>query len=351
MGPSSNSADFPLGGASPTQADIAKRAKVSRRSVYNFLRGDVSRLSPDVRERLEKIVSESGYRTPFYIDLLRNKRPNHVGVAVGHIHNEFYTQFLHGFLAALSSRGLHGMLLTGSVAGDTPRLVAEKRFGSLFLMNGSPKGETLEAIIKHHTPFVEFEAHTPQASGRITLDHRSHMENLLSFLWERGYRRLGFFDGASGIPQNPNSRGGILWSLCQQRGMEVHPSWVLPGGDRLPVAYESVKALYQDRTRTLPDALFTHNDHTAMAVLAALSDLGVSVPGEVGVVGQDGVASGAYYRPSLTTVDFELSRLVESCADTVAKVHLEGASGLETLYTGKLVVRGSTRSPSKSLVP
>ena len=51
-----------------------------------------------------------------------------------------------------------------------------------------------------------------------------------------------------------------------------------------------------------PDAVFCFNDIAAIGAIRALKDAGLSVPGDVSVVGFDDILSAAYATPSLTTV-------------------------------------------------
>jgi DNA-binding LacI/PurR family transcriptional regulator len=69
----------------------------------------------------------------------------------------------------------------------------------------------------------------------------------------------------------------------------------------------------------LPDAVFAGNDGMALGLLSSFRQHGVSVPGDVSVVGFDDVEGAAFFDPPLTTVrqDFlalgalALNRLLE----------------------------------------
>ena len=52
----------------------------------------------------------------------------------------------------------------------------------------------------------------------------------------------------------------------------------------------------------VPRAVVCANDQTAIGVMAALQQAGLSVPGDVAVTGFDGIRLGRHLRPSLTTV-------------------------------------------------
>jgi DNA-binding LacI/PurR family transcriptional regulator len=88
-------------------------------------------------------------------------------------------------------------------------------------------------------------------------------------------------------------------------------------------------------------AVFLANDQMALGLLAALHEEGLSVPGDVSVVGFDDLPESAYFTPPLTTVrqDFaELGRRgVQLVLARLAGQHLHPES-----VAPELVVRAST---------
>ena len=77
-----------------------------------------------------------------------------------------------------------------------------------------------------------------------------------------------------------------------------------------------------DRIRqmpSIPDALICANDYLAIHVMAALKQLGLSVPEQVMVAGFDGSAQSALVEPALTTVKIAGSEIGRIAADLVLK--------------------------------
>lgn len=58
-----------------------------------------------------------------------------------------------------------------------------------------------------------------------------------------------------------------------------------------------------DRRDRMPDALFCVNDIVALGVIQELQRRGVSVPGDISVMGFDGLSIGAHSTPSLTSME------------------------------------------------
>ena len=92
-----------------------------------------------------------------------------------------------------------------------------------------------------------------------------------------------------------------------------------------------------------PTAILAQSDRIAMRALDWLKDRGLAVPGEVSVVGFDGVPEGAATDPPLTTVRQPIRELgrraVEVIIERAPEVRRE-------MLDVELVVRGSTAPPA-----
>ena len=91
-------------------------------------------------------------------------------------------------------------------------------------------------------------------------------------------------------------------------------------------------------------AIFCFNDIAAIGAIRALKDAGLSVPGDVSVVGFDDIQSAAYATPSLTTVRQPLTEMGKRGAQVLLEriANREKTFPAEIVMTPELVVREST---------
>ena len=82
------------------------------------------------------------------------------------------------------------------------------------------------------------------------------------------------------------------------------------------------------------------NDRMALAAVGVLRQAGVAVPGNVAVVGFDGIEEGRYATPPLTTVMQPLDELGSSAVDALLE-RMEGGSPLGRVLTCTPVIRQS----------
>ena len=101
--------------------------------------------------------------------------------------------------------------------------------------------------------------------------------------------------------------------------------------------FEAATDAVQTLQRSGATAVIAFNDQMALGVIAGLVRLGLSVPGDLSVIGIDDVPMAAMVAPSLTTVSLPSE---DAGAAAVALLR-EGRSAKTELF-GTLVVREST---------
>lgn len=153
-----------------------------------------------------------------------------------------------------------------------------------------------------------------------------------------GHRRIGMVCGAWGSVPNDERMAGYLIALSSA-GIVHDPTLVAAGDFR----YEGglVAGRYLLSLDDPPTAIFAQSDEMAMGVYEAARRLGVSIPGELSVVGFDDGFAAQYSAPPLTTVRQPLEQMgataVVALNDMLAH-RVPHPMELET----KLVVRAST---------
>jgi DNA-binding LacI/PurR family transcriptional regulator len=208
-------------------------------------------------------------------------------------------------------------------------------------------------------PVVAISAHgSEEGVTHIVLDHLKAAEMALRHLYDLGHRKIAFMRGPQAIPDSEFRWEGIEHAACEL-GLELDPelvtridasngsgSWSENAGTH-PMSPEigyvpMVQLLEKTREFT---AVFCFNDIAAIGVIRALNESGLSVPGDVSVVGFDDIQSAAFCTPSLTTVRQPLNEM----GKRGARILLERIANpektelaAEVVMEPELVVREST---------
>ncbi|MEW6577241.1 MAG: substrate-binding domain-containing protein, partial [Pseudomonadota bacterium] len=101
---------------------------------------------------------------------------------------------------------------------------------------------------------------------------------------------------------------------------------------------EAVRSLLQSGQAF--DAIFAACDLTALGVLGALADSGISVPERVSVIGFDGIRAGNYSSPPLTTIEPDFQQAGDLLVQNVLN-RIAGEPLTQRRVPVQLVKRGS----------
>src|SRR5690606_1406773 len=104
--------------------------------------------------------------------------------------------------------------------------------------------------------------------------------------------------------------------------------------------HEALEALFS--MPEPPTAIFAQSDRVALVALAWLKARGITVPGDVSLVGFDGIPESATSEPPLTTVVQPIAEIGRQAARMI--LSSDGAPHHVTLDL-ELVVRGSSAPP------
>ena len=105
-------------------------------------------------------------------------------------------------------------------------------------------------------------------------------------------------------------------------------------------AYAHMAEVWDLLSGPKPTAIFTASDPGAWAVLKWLRERGVSVPGDVSVMGFENAASSAHVTPSLTTLAHPMAESVARCLDVLTAPAAEPSR--VQMIAPELIVRDST---------
>ncbi|MEO3946639.1 LacI family DNA-binding transcriptional regulator [Gorillibacterium sp. CAU 1737] len=212
----------------------------------------------------------------------------------------------------LNPVALKGIIVLGPVS--TPNLLEMRRLGIPVVM------------VDHADPAFPCDI--------ITTDHFSSMRELVVKLISKGCRRFQFV-GDPGGGLSFQERRLAFRSVLEEYGLPYEQNPDLISRDSLEQVIPRV--LRKDR---LPDVFVCSNDDTAALVLKACKELGISIPGQVGVTGFDDSRPDA--EPLLTTVHVNLEHLGARAADKMLwRIEHPGSHPEKTLVYADPVFRES----------
>lgn len=157
-----------------------------------------------------------------------------------------------------------------------------------------------------------------------------------------GHENIAYISGPSNSYDNALRYQGYLRAM-REAGLTEKSKWRLNGNFVREGGFSATKMMIMQGE--LPSAVFYGNDEMAIGGLKAFEESGISVPGDVSVIGFDDIQLSEYIQPPLTTIR-QPKHEAGSLAGHLLFQMLNGESvNPSYTLTIDLVERGSVGSP------
>jgi LacI family transcriptional regulator len=346
--------------------DVAAAAGVSVTTVSHILnRVDGKRISPATRERVLQAAEELGYAPNTLARGLRLQRSQ----TIGFVSDEIATTPNAGriILGAQEAAAAQGVLMLLVNTGNDDDL--ERRSIEMLLqrqVDGVLYAAMYHRIVQlpdtlRSTPCVLLDARSEDSSVPFVVpDEVQGGYVAVREFTDHGHRRIGFVVQEADVPARRLRLEGYRRAL-DEVGVAFDPSLVAseprfptgPDAGDAAAGYRAARRLLALEPR--PTALFCFNDRMAVGAYRLAAEMGLSIPGDLSIVGFDNqeVISEAFF-PALTTVQLphyemgaravaQLLRLIGNEDRTQRQV----AQETQEMLLCPLVKRASVASPPR----
>jgi Transcriptional regulators len=327
-----------------TRREVAEAANVSVRTVSNVVNG-FDHVAPETRERVLRIIRELEYRPSELARSLKVGRSGLIALMLPELDTAYFAELTRAFVEGGAERGL--TVVVDQTDGDRERelaLLKRTSGGSLFdALILSPLALHAEDLTGFSTgPLVFLGEDEFPGFDKVMIDNFQAAREAVEHLIAQGCRRIAAIGAESTVHSS-----SVLRLEGYRAALRSRPEVGLPeiiqfvDGFRRQEGADAMKRLLRSAER--PDGIFCFSDALALGALRTLHDAGVSVPGEVAVVGWDDIEDGRFAIPSLTTVSPDKQWLARTAFDRVTQ-RLAGAELEPEVLVGphRLVIRESS---------
>lgn len=327
-----------------TIEDVATHAGVGVGTVSRVLNRK-QHVSQSMRERVEAAIVELDYRPSQLARSLSKGSSDIVSVVAPHITRPSVVARIDSCLAELNRVGV-----VASLFGVFNR----KQFDQV--IDALSDRHSTTALVVVSIPVTKAQVSALQRANvsifgldvKVTTADSVFIDNVFggamvgSHLLDQGYRRIGFigdldFGNFTFTSSHARLRG--LKGALQKGGLQLEPENVKFCEHGTSSAKDCAMRLLM--SNSAPDAIFASSDTGALGVLSAATELGVSIPDDLGVVGFDNLEMAEVV--GLSSVSQPLSLSGEIIAERViARLTQKDAHPVHTLLDLHLVKRAST---------
>ena len=287
--------------ARATIVDIANRANVSKSLVSLVMRG-ASNVSEERRTAVLRAAEELGYRPNRLAQGLVGGRTHTIGILLSDPHNPFFPETVDGIQDEADLLRYRVLLATGyrdpQRETRAVRDLLERRMDGIVLISPQFSTRVISDVAlstptvlvgrRTQVPFLDSIVNDDYAGATLAVEH----------LAELGHRRIAHITG--GIYAGAGLRRQGYERTMKRLGLERHVQ-IAAGEFTDEGGYLGAQRLLSGGER--PTAIFVANDLAAMGVLTAVREAGLSVPGDISLVGYDNSYLAQLSNVSLTSIE------------------------------------------------
>jgi len=307
-----------------TIKDIARLSGCGVATVSRVL-NDHPDVSAETRRKVMAVVEEQGFQPNNNAKHLKQQASSSIAIIVKGTMNFLFAELVETVQSLLRDVGQDAAVYyldeDANEVAFAGQLCRERRpMGILFL------GGDLELFQAGFAPIAVpcvLLTNTARELGfdnlsSFTTDDQEAADQVIQLLAGQGHRHIGLLGGNWSCSQISYRRLTGCLGACRRLGLPFDVDRQCePCRYSMPEAYAATRNLLE----RCPDltAIFAISDVMALGAIRALNDLGKRVPEDISVVGYDGIVTGQYSLPRLTTVRQDAQRLAERGVDTLLR--------------------------------
>ncbi|MEA5667331.1 LacI family DNA-binding transcriptional regulator [Stenotrophomonas sp. MH1] len=324
--------------------DVAASAGVSIKTVSRVLNNEPN-VSARTRAQVEAAVEQLRYRPLPSARVLAGRRSYLVAMLFDNPSSNYLMEIELGVLDACQAQHYNLMLAplvynADDIVAKVESLIMQSQLDGIVLTPPLTDDDALLArLVDLGVPYSSISAREQNRHVGVVVDEFGAVCALMAHLAGLGHTRIAHISG-------PAAHGASTWRLAGYReglrraGLRYDAKLVVNGEFSYESGYAGANQLLDSAQP--PTAIFAGNDDMAAGVICAISERGLSVPGDISVSGFDDTPIARQIYPSLTTIRQPTREMGRVAASELLKEIREMGSGgvVDLAYT--LQVRRST---------
>jgi alanine racemase len=334
-------------------ADLARQAGVSEATVSRVL-NDKPGVSPETRQAVLTALDVLGYERP---ERLHKRSAGLVGLVVPELDNPIFPIFAQAIESMLAQEGYTAVLCTHVYGGITEdeyvEMLLDRQVSGILFVSGMHADTATDPsryakLLARPLPvaFVNGFRRDIEAPF-VSCDDRVAGDIAVRHLAALGHRRIGFISGPTRYSPVQRKLAGYRAALAA-----LFPDL---GDDLTELSLFGVEGGQAAAARLLErgvTGLVCGSDLMALGAIRAARERGLTVPGDVSVVGYDDSPLIAFTDPPLTTLRQPVAAMSQAAVHALVEaIHGEPSPNTEYVFRPELVLRSSTGPCPRTPLP
>ena len=301
-----------------TLKDIAKALNLSVATVSKAVR-DSHEISDATKKLVKEYADSHNYRPNLMAQMLRHKNGRSIGVIIGAIPNNFFSDVLNGMESITHQKDYH-IIITQSLesAAREQKNLEHLTWRAVdgLLVSLSSETQSVEHFKEVHAsgiPIVFYDRVTDEIqTHQVVADNIDGTHKGTMHLIKNGYIRIAHITSSRDLSITKERLLGYEKALKEQ-GIPINTDYIKycnHGGKDLDEIETAINDLLAMKQR--PDAIITASDRITIGAMAILKKKKIQIPKQIALVGYSNFYAPEIFNPELTTIRqpaFEMGRV------------------------------------------
>lgn len=325
--------------------EVSELAGVSLATVSRVMNHS-GKVTAKTRQKVESAMKELGYRPNSIARSLASNRTNSVGVLIPVLGSPFHGEMLSGMEAELRDAGKHVIITAGH--GEEPsekagiEFLLSRNCDALILYVEAVDDKYLGELAREPVPIVVIGRHLPGFEDYcINLDNELGGYLATKSALELGHSELAYISGPLRKDDARERLKGHKRAL-NEYGIEFKAKLLYEGDFQEAGGSKGMQELL--RAGQPFSVVICANDEMAAGALGVARESGLEIPDDLSVIGFDNVFFTRYFRPQLSTIDYQVSTMGRMAARCVlSQVYGQKSLEVQTTFEPTVVMRSSVK--------
>lgn len=322
-----------------TISEIAKRANVSTATVSRTLNG-----SPSVKDSTRRLILSIADSLERENSTAQRFRDKIILASFPDLSNPFYADIFKGISDAAAARSYKVVFysMDNHAAKDGYAFFAENVFYSgLIIAHAVPDYRLLDPI-RSRVPIVMCAEHNEgDIAPYVAIDDHAAAYNAVRYLISSGRTKISMIN--SSLRHNYAKHRETAFRKClKDYNIPIHEEWITHLSEvNYNLGLTAASQILSNHDR--PDAFFCVSDVFAAAAINAGIGLGLSIPGDLAVVGFDNIDIATMTVPTITTVAQPTYQIgAQACQLLIDQLEYHTSMPKQIILNTELILRNST---------
>jgi len=328
-----------------TIKDIARHSGVSVSTVSRVLNKKPD-VNTDTETRVNSAIKKLGYSPSSVARGLVLQRSNAIGFVVPDITNPNFPELARGVVEKARQLGYSVIFFDtnhdNKVEKEALKLLRSKQVDGIIVSFSEANQDEFIKLKEDQFPAVQIYRKSPKSViSTIAIDNVDSAYSAVKYLIEMGHRRIGHITTGISTLSGAERLEGYKKAFTEAE-LEYRKEWIFSGSHCADTGYEGMKVLLNQKNHVT--ALFASHDLMAVGAYEAVFEKGLSIPGDISIIGHDNIEISRLVHPKLTTLDTFKNKLGQAGVELLIEEIAENSRiNREIVFKTELIVRDSTR--------